>query len=171
MVRVQLIALLIIAFANFHTAAGQNTADIEKLDSYFKELQSYDRFSGSVILMKGDDILFQNAYGSIDKDGTPATPQSLYRIASITKSYTAAIILRFIEQGDLSLNTTLNSYFPGIPSSEQITIEQLLRHQSGLAAIADFSLAGQVSNSIFHLSTSLTSNLPEAAVRLFIQSG
>ena len=133
MARVHWIALLFFLFAYPNSADAQRSADTEKLDSYFKELQSNDRFSGSVILMKGDDILFQNAYGSIDKDGTPATPQSLYRVASITKSYTSALILRFVEQGDLSLKTTLNSYFPGIPNAEQITIEQLLRHQSGLA--------------------------------------
>ena len=77
-------------------------------------------------------VVFKEAYGIISEDGIPATPESIYRIGSITKSYTAAMILQLVDRGELTLDTTLDTYFPDMQNAGQITIEQMLRHQSGL---------------------------------------
>lgn len=61
-----------------------------------------------------------------------ATPEVRYRIGSITKSYTATMVLQLIEAGRLTLDDTLARYFPDIPGAGAITIEQLLRHRSGI---------------------------------------
>jgi len=111
---------------------SQSSLDTEKLDQYFSLLEENTRFMGSVFIMKDDETLFEQAYGKIGQDGTPATPNSKYRIGSITKSYTAVLILQLVDEGELSLDTTLDQFFPELPLSETITIEQMLRHQSGL---------------------------------------
>ncbi|REL24458.1 class A beta-lactamase-related serine hydrolase [Rhodohalobacter sp. SW132] len=111
---------------------GQSSLDTDKIDQYFSLLEKNNRFMGSVFIMKDDETLYEHAYGKISEDGKRAQPSSKYRIGSITKSYTAVLILQLVEEGQLSLDTTLNHFFPGIPGSESITIEQMLRHQSGL---------------------------------------
>lgn len=111
---------------------SQPNPDLDKLDRYFTELEQNNRFMGTVFLMHGDDILFNQSYGVSASDGTPASPESVYRIGSITKSYTSVMILQLADRGDLSLNTTLGTFFPDMPNAGQITIEQLLRHKSGL---------------------------------------
>lgn len=113
-------------------ATAQQTINTEKLDRLFTQLTDNNRFMGSVAVMNGDEVVFHEAYGIISADGIPATPETVYRIGSITKSYTATMILQLIEKGELSLDTTLDAYFPDMPNAGQITIEHLLRHQSGL---------------------------------------
>jgi len=117
--------------------SAQQQVDTEKLNQFFTQLEDNNRFMGSVAILSGDEIVFEEAYGMISADGIPATPGSIYRIGSITKSYTATLIMQLIEQGDLSLDTTLNSYFPNIPNADKITIEQLLRHKSGIVNITN----------------------------------
>lgn len=114
------------------TATAQDSIDTEKLDRFFTELSENNRFMGSVAILSGEDIVFESAYGVISADGKPATTETVYKIGSITKSFTAAMIMRLAEQDSLSLETTLDNYFPDMPNSDEITIEQLLRHQSGL---------------------------------------
>lgn len=112
--------------------SAQDSIDTEKLDQFFTQLSENNRFMGSVAILSGEDIVFESAYGEISADGKPATAETVYRIGSITKSFTAAMIMKLAEQDSLSLETTLDNYFPDMPNSDEITIENLLRHQSGL---------------------------------------
>lgn len=120
----------------FLTAIGvlysQPNPDLDKLDRYFTELEQNNRFMGTVFVMHGDEVLFNQSYGKSAADGTPAKPESIYRIGSITKSYTSTMILQLVDLGELTLDTTLGKYFPEMPNADQVTIEQMLRHQSGL---------------------------------------
>lgn len=111
---------------------AQSDIDTEKLDQFFTALEDNDRFMGSAAVMNGNEVVFEEAYGIISESGVPASTESIYRIGSITKSYTSTMILRLIEQGNLALETTLDTYYPDMPNADQITIEQMLRHQSGL---------------------------------------
>ena len=111
---------------------AQSNMDTEKLNEFFTALHENDRFMGSVVVMNGNEVVFKEAYGIISDDQQPATPKSIYRIGSITKSYTATMILQLVDRGELTLDTTLDTYFPEMPNAGQITIEQMLRHQSGL---------------------------------------
>ena len=111
---------------------AQISIDSEKLDQYLSELEEYDKFMGSVTVLHGDDVIFQNAYGFGDADQNPVHSESVYRIGSITKSYTAALILKLVEEGELELSDKLYRFYPDIPNADKITIEQLLRHRSGL---------------------------------------
>ncbi len=111
---------------------AQSDIDTEKLNRFFTALHENNRFMGSVAVMNGDQVVFEEAYGIISEDGIPATPESIYRIGSITKSFTATMILQLMDRDELSLDSTLDTYFPEMPNADHITIEQMLRHQSGL---------------------------------------
>lgn len=114
------------------TGNAQSDIDTEKLNRYLTTLHENDRFMGSVALMIGDQVIFEEAYGFISEDGTPATPQSIYRVGSITKSFTSTMILQLVDRGELSFETNLDTFFPEMPNADQITIDQMLRHKSGL---------------------------------------
>ena len=68
--------------------------------------------------------------------GTPVTPSTLFDAGSITKSYTAALILRLVADGRLALDDSLTGWYPDIPGATGVTIRDLLRQTSGLADYA-----------------------------------
>ena len=130
--RLFIITLLIFSAALIQSGFAQSDIDTEKLNRFFTTLHDNNRFMGSIAVMRGDQIIFKEAYGIISDDGVTATPETIYRTGSISKSYTAAMILQLVDRDELTLNTRLNTYFPDMPNADQITIEQMLRHQSGL---------------------------------------
>ncbi len=122
------LALSLISFV----ACTQNI-DKAKLDAYFEALENNDRFMGSVAIAKGEQVIYSNSLGFTDvEQGLKANENTKYRIGSISKTFTAVLILKAVEEGKLNLNDTLDKYFPAIGSSNKITIEHLLRHRSGL---------------------------------------
>jgi D-alanyl-D-alanine carboxypeptidase len=61
-------------------------------------------------------------------------------VGSVTKTFTATIVLKLVEEGELRLDSTLEDHVPGvIPRGDEITIRQLLQHRSGLANVTDYS--------------------------------
>lgn len=122
------LTLLLIPF----TLMGQSTDRLQKLDQYLSELSEYDKFMGSVAVIEGDDLIYTQAVGQIDSAETSADPNTMYRIGSMTKVYTATIVMQLIEEGELNLDDKLSEFYPDLPNANQITIEHLLRHRSGL---------------------------------------
>ncbi|MBM7809129.1 D-alanyl-D-alanine carboxypeptidase [Geodermatophilus bullaregiensis] len=72
------------------------------------------------------------AYGTADTTGTPMTTDVHYRIASVTKTFTAQAVLRLADQGRLSLDDPLEEYVPDIPHGEEITVRHLLGMRGGV---------------------------------------
>ncbi|OAJ56809.1 hypothetical protein A6V36_32860 [Paraburkholderia ginsengiterrae] len=93
-----------------------------------------DLFSGVVLVAKNDEIVFRQAFGLGNREwGIPNTPETKFRIGSITKQFTAAAILRLAERGKLNVADRLGQYLPDAPNSwHDVTIHQLLTHTSGV---------------------------------------
>lgn len=91
-------------------------------------------WSGAALVARGGEALIAKGYGFADFDGERVnTERTLFEIASITKSFTAAAILKLEEQGQLSLDDPIAVHLPGVPPhSRKITIHQLLSHTSGV---------------------------------------
>jgi CubicO group peptidase (beta-lactamase class C family) len=88
-------------------------------------------FAGVVLIARGDSILFEKAYSPLE--GKPLTPNTKFYIGSITKSFTAAAILRLRSERRLSFSDPLSRFFPHAPSQKRdITVFHLLTHTSGL---------------------------------------
>lgn len=75
---------------------------------------------------------YLRAYGTADAAGTPMTTDMHYRIASVTKTFTAQAVLRLAEQGRLSLDDPLEKYVPDIPHGDEITVHHLLGMRGGV---------------------------------------
>jgi CubicO group peptidase (beta-lactamase class C family) len=96
----------------------------------------------SVALVEHDRIAYAQAFGQSDlARHTPATPQTRYHIASITKMFTAVAVMQLVEQGRIALDAPVATYLPSAPHAREITIRQLLQHTSGLWNYADQAVA------------------------------
>ncbi|MEO5501481.1 MAG: serine hydrolase domain-containing protein [Ginsengibacter sp.] len=104
------------------------------MDNYMKAQVDVKEFSGTVLLIQKDKVIYEKAFGLADREwNVPNTINTKYRIGSITKQFTAACILQLAEQGKLSLNDKLSKYIPDYPKGDSVTIHMLLNHTSGIA--------------------------------------
>jgi CubicO group peptidase (beta-lactamase class C family) len=100
-------------------------------------------FSGVVSVSRGDDIVFEQAYGLADRaHGVPCTPQTRFAIASATKGFTALVVMSLVADGALSLATTARSVLGrDLPLiADEVTVEHLLTHTSGIGDYVDEDL-------------------------------
>ena len=125
-----LLAAILFVISVQHTA--QQLPDVEKLNTFFETLTDHDTFMGSAAIFQNGELIFNEAYGFSKEHNQPAGPETIYHIGSITKTMTAAIILKLAEEGKISLSNTLADYYPDLPNAQNISIEHLLRHRSGL---------------------------------------
>ena len=114
-----------------------------KLDSFFYSLSSHDKGMGSMAIAVNGTVIYQKAVGYSQINGdvkTPSTIKTKYRIGSITKMFTVCMIFQLIEEGRLSLTTTLSIYFPKIANANKITVSEMLDHRSGLHDFSNDSI-------------------------------
>jgi CubicO group peptidase (beta-lactamase class C family) len=104
----------------------------EELELKLAAAQKEERMpSVSAAVFRGDDVLWEQALGRADVEaGTGATPQTQYRIGSITKTFTAVGILQLRDAGELSLDDPLTARLP--ESAHGPAIGRMLAHSSGL---------------------------------------
>ena len=127
----KLILSLAVSLVSF-MGCSQNI-DKTKLDAYFDVLSENNRFMGSVAIAQGDKVVYSKTVGFSDVGkNLKASENSKYRIGSISKTFTAVLTLKAVEENKLSLSQTIDKWFPTIGNADKITIEHLLRHRSGL---------------------------------------
>ncbi|MCL2065425.1 MAG: beta-lactamase family protein [Candidatus Cloacimonetes bacterium] len=110
-----------------------DTIDTAKLDSYFDTLFENNRFMGSIAISHNNELLYTKSVGFLNADrDIKANIDTKYRIGSVTKTFTAVLVLKAVEENKLNLQQTIEVFFPEITNAEKITIENLLRHRSGI---------------------------------------
>jgi D-alanyl-D-alanine carboxypeptidase len=117
------------------SASHAQTLDKTKLDQYFDRLAEKNKAMGTLVIAKDGNVLYSRSigYGRVgDGVNKPLTSTSRYRIASITKTYTAVMIFQLVEEGKLKLTDPLARFFPQIANADKITIAQILAHRSGI---------------------------------------
>ncbi len=130
MKRIIILSIALLALTNLLKAQNLNTP---KLDSLFTAIETYGKGMGSVSIFQDGEEIYQKSYGYADvENGVRNSADTKFRIGSITKTFTATIIMKQIEEGKLSLTSKLSEYYPMIPNAEKITIEHLLQHRSGI---------------------------------------
>lgn len=116
--------------------------DRQKMNTYIQKLNEAQRFMGTVDIDSTGRDVYDHSVGFISTQGDTvmADHQTMYRIGSITKTFTATMIIQLVDEGKLSLSTKLRDFYPGIPQSDSITMEHLLRHQSGIRNVSGSTL-------------------------------
>jgi len=131
--RVALIALLLTSGLTCPVAVARNDFKA-RAGARMKGFVERDKFSGSVLIARGGKVLFEKGYGLANRElGVANTPLTKFRIASLTKQFTAAAILILQEQGRLKVSDPVSRYVADLPPEWRgITVHQLLTHTSGL---------------------------------------
>lgn len=126
------------------TPATPSTEPVETGDSAFAQLEAHleslaahDRWQGSIAIVDPSGPLFMQAEGVLEPGGTPIDTNTRFRIGSITKMYTAVVVMQLVDEGKLTLDSPLSTWFPQVPNAEQVTLEQLLDHHSGIYSFTD----------------------------------
>ena len=115
---------------------AQAAAKSDAVDALFSAYNQANVPGASVIVILDGKVLYRHAYGLADVEGhVAASTATNYRLASVTKQFTAMAIMILAERKQLSLDDDLTKFFPDYPAyGKQITIRHLLTHTSGLRA-------------------------------------
>lgn len=98
----------------------------------------------SVMIARGGETLFKQGFGHANVElGTPATPQSVYQIGSLGKTFTAVGVMLLVEDGKLALDESITHYLPEAPAHwKPVTLRTLVGMRSGIADYEEASLGG-----------------------------
>jgi len=125
--------LILGGLINFSTIASQTKS--EKIDSLLSAYYNSDCFNGVVLVSEKGKIILKKAYGLADRElNVPLTTDMKFRIASISKPFTALIILQLVDEGIIKLEGKIMDYVPDYAGKkgDSITVHQLLTHTSGI---------------------------------------
>ena len=121
--------LYLLGFSGFGQAIESNA-----IDSLFAEWNTTQSPGCALGIMRNGQLIYSKGYGMANLEySIPNTDTTVFRIGSTSKQFTAACIIRLVEQGRLTLDKTLQEIFPDFPDyAKKITIRHLLNHTSGI---------------------------------------
>lgn len=126
-----ILPLLLFLIAN--VSLSVDNANLEKLNNDMQYFADSNRYYASVAFIEDGKITYQNATGIIDlQSNRKSQVDTKYKIGSISKTFTAVLILKAIEEGKLEFETKLNKFYPMINNADKISIDMLLNHSSGI---------------------------------------
>ncbi|MEZ5996885.1 MAG: serine hydrolase domain-containing protein [Hyphomonadaceae bacterium] len=105
----------------------------DRIAAYLEPYVSSGNFSGSIMVVQSGRVVFRNSYGFSDiAAGSRNRANTKYHIASLSMQFTAAAVMRLVEQGRLSLDAKVSEFVADIPNGDRITIRHLLQQNSGV---------------------------------------
>ena len=127
----------LLGMAMMSTGAHAATRE-ETIDAWMRDYTGQVP-GASVLVLEGGDAVFQRSYGLADLEaGVASSPTTNYRLASVSKQFTAASVLLLVEDGVLTLDDPVRRWLPTLPvATETITLRHLLSHTSGLIDYED----------------------------------
>jgi CubicO group peptidase (beta-lactamase class C family) len=134
------ISFIFCAFCSPFKAQNKPTTERESVERKKKETDSIirayanvNKFNGTALIHYHNTTLFEKSYGWQDAENkVPNRNESIYQIASLTKSFTALVIVKLSEEGKLSVKDPVSKFITDYPRGNEITIENLLTHTSGI---------------------------------------
>ncbi|MGC4048556.1 MAG: serine hydrolase [Paludibaculum sp.] len=122
------------------TAPAVTPASPQRLEEQVRGYTSQDRFNGSILVAKDGKIVLSKGYGMANFEwNLPVTPETKFRLGSITKQFTGMAVLLLSDQGKLKVEDPVCNYVPSCPDAwKPITIHHLLTHTSGIPNFTSF---------------------------------
>lgn len=134
-------AFLAITAAVAALALPAGAADnVQRMEEIIQSYVKSNQFMGSVLVARGDEIVLDKGYGYANLEWmVPGTPDTKYRLGSVTKQFTAAATLLLQEKGKLKLSDPVKTWYPDAPPAwDEITLYHLLTHTSGIPNFTGF---------------------------------
>lgn len=128
-----------VVLASSGVFAQEKAAKIDALMSRYHENR---QFNGTVLVAEGGKVIYKKGFGLANVEwGIPNTPDTKFRLGSVTKQFTAAVVLQLVEEGRLRLDGKIADYLPEYPrkTGTKVSIHQLLNHTSGIPSYTGFS--------------------------------
>jgi CubicO group peptidase (beta-lactamase class C family) len=126
------LAAAAISFIHPLSLAQDKAARIDELMSQYHQK---GQFSGTVLVAEKGAVIFKKGYGMADVEwDIPNTPDTKFRLGSITKQFTSMLIMQFVQEGKIKLDGKLSDYLPYYrkDTGQKVTIHNLLTHTSGI---------------------------------------
>ena len=126
-----LTALLL--FFVFNISFAQNKA--KQIDELIGKYNQYGQFNGSALVAENGKVILKKGFGSANIEwDIPNQPDTKFRLGSISKQFTAFLIVKLTEEGKIKLDVPITTYLPDYPKAtgDKITIHHLLTHTSGI---------------------------------------
>ena len=123
--------LIVLAFQASAFAQGK----VNKIDEVVSQYYKYGQFNGAVLVAENGKVVYKKGFGMANMEwNIPNEPDTKFRLGSITKQFTATLILQLVEQGKIKLDGKVSDYLPDYrkDTGAKITIHHLLSHTSGL---------------------------------------
>jgi CubicO group peptidase (beta-lactamase class C family) len=139
----KLFTLFIVAFITATNAFAQQ--NVQKIDGLVKQYYDYGQFNGSILVAEKGKIIYEKGFGMANMEwAIPNQPDTKFRIGSVTKQFTAALVLQLVEEGKIKLDGKISDYLTDYrkDTGGRVTIHQLLNHTSGIPSYTsrpDFS--------------------------------
>ena len=133
------LAVIALLLANSVTFAQTKAA---KIDALVQQYVANRQFNGSVLVAEKGQVIIKKGYGMANMEwNIPNAPDTKFRLGSITKQFTAMLIMQLVEQGKLKLAGKVTDYLPDYPKAtgDKITIHHLLTHTAGIPNYTSFS--------------------------------
>ena len=130
----------VIAFVATLTVSFAQTKTTQ-LDELLNKYTEYGQFNGSVLVADHGKVIYKKGFGLANREwDIPNAPDTKHRLGSITKQFTAMLIMQLVAEGKLDLQATVFKYLPDYSkvNGEKITIHQLLNHTSGTPNYTSF---------------------------------
>ena len=129
-----IILISLVAGVNLSAQEKSKIPDlVDYISNIFGILQIDTMPGASVLVSQNGDIIYQKGFGYADiEKKIPVTPDTKFKIGSVSKQFTAVAILKLQEEGKIKTGDKLSKYIPGFPRGNEVTIYQLLTHTSGI---------------------------------------
>jgi CubicO group peptidase (beta-lactamase class C family) len=137
--------IFFVLFALTPMAFAQDKA--KQIDELMHRYVENGKFNGTVLVAEHGKVIFKKGYGLANMEwNIPNTPDTKFRLGSLTKQFTAMLVMQLVEQGKLKLDGKITDYLPDYPKAtgDKITIHNLLTHTSGIPNFTDLPALGAV---------------------------
>jgi CubicO group peptidase (beta-lactamase class C family) len=132
----KIVRLFILSIVALITATnGFAQQNVQKIDRLLKQYYDYGQFNGSILVAERGKIIYEKGFGMANMEwAIPNQPDTHFRIGSVTKQFTAALVLQLVEEGKIKLDGKITDYLPDYrkDTGGKVTIHQLLNHTSGI---------------------------------------
>ncbi|KAA6346345.1 putative penicillin-binding protein PbpX [termite gut metagenome] len=129
----------IFLLSSFNLSFGQSKT--EQLDNLLNQYLEYNLFNGSVLVAEQGEVIYKKGFGMANMEwDIPNGPDTKHRLGSITKQFTAMLILQLAVEGKLDLHEPITTYLPDYPKAngDRITTHHLLTHSAGIPNYTSF---------------------------------
>jgi CubicO group peptidase (beta-lactamase class C family) len=146
-------AVIILLLVAAGPASGQRAPDVKgRVDALLAKYHELGLFNGSALVADRGEVLLRKGYGLANMEwGIANSPDTKFRLGSITKQFTSALVMQLVDRGEIDLAAPITRYLPDYPAhtGNRITVHHLLNHTSGIVGYTELPTFGATSRTAY----------------------